>query len=1049
MPRAPVDVSPGGRGLPVARFSQLLCVQEPTVLLSSRFPELDGDRSVAVQLFNLMRSMQETQQLQSVAPLANGAMGNSRISQDAAVATAYQRWRGLDMQGSRTGSVNACKCVREWSSGYRHVALLTDKLKPAWGLPPIMGHQSADSKPDLMLMTLTWSDLRRKFPMVRTARCTCKAKIRSLWRQLKATVTKLQDQVPLSAREESDPPDFQTIAKRAMTLMATTEALQNVTPAEHLTYLNTSEVACAALQDALCRLWKCRNHKRRWIPQLKECIWTINGIRLRNQANTAIAALADTVRLSLTRAHPGVQGRVEDLIRKQGFRHPCGMAKIWRTWRHVMKQTTTRSEWIWAPQHRNKVRVPFSRDRADAWVYRFASTRQRREYIGSTWRANVMKQALVPGGVTQARLRRQVRTDDSPEEANAGHQANHGPRERFLEHIASFYAYVTRFQGGQRQENRRSNSAIPFYHLVRGQRFGLSSLVFQPLFGLLDPVRRPVPGEQPGYSGQDGTHATQTQRRNTRVFRPKLTRSDVLRMERNLHLRWRPAYVAPWCYTGDLSSRRQGTRLARPHETRRHTDPTLESTHASVETAGCTDEVFLVNPDGSKWQGKKGRTWAHQFHRKKLRLNDLRPWSLRLQESTILKILKRKQMPAQERILRHCAPATLQALLATAQRRFGAVAESTVLHAIRNATASRTARLHLNRMTLRNKPYAGPTLREAIESTAPELPDLLARHDMIVKIGGAQYTSVARALQNETKWQAAINDQTECACASLLRWTRTNSRQGNATFSSNRNGETHHWTTWGAVLAHSDSLTGGAKMLIDTLTTGGVPKQVLAMTPTTLALATAKNRGTRLQADEIYRVIHRLASIVTDGIPQQAGHVVYQGIHSVISTYNATEAQSTRPTCVTVDSLYRCAPWNDWVIQPLDKWRGQLRLSCPRLAYLETVACLEPYHQDVARCNTPGAKELIREHDERRLNTALDFCPPGLSVADIHPDKKGLGCRATPKGKDPGNKCRLVVSYQHEPARDILCAVARTLELTSVIGVRLMQEHTLRPTSSA
>ena len=307
----------------------------------------------------------------------------------------------------------------------------------------------------------------------------------------------------------------------------------------------------------------------------------------------------------------------------------------------------------------------------------------------------------------------------------------------------------------------------------------------------------------------------------------------------------------------------------------------------------------------------------------------------------------------------------------------------------------------------------------------------------LIRFRAHQGKSLGKTLINEGRWQKtfAASATHQCTCATL----RSMLRPRATVLQSEQTAEGRHsWCTWSSLFQADGILDEGhdpvsqTRRALSGVSTvdmdSGIPfhaKTILAESEGSVASAVAK--GLHRLFGELPMVVAIQRTLQTDVWNEIVESLAQSWVQSTSVELQrvAQGGSSDHNSTITRQWIQRI--WkrtHHIVVSTLDKSPTDMRLSCPVLTWCETRGEVDNYFTLVSTLGqTESATVLLDWY--HRLQDMVDC---SFSTEQRVEQGHALTCRTLPKGKSPGKKRRLVLSYTGAPVHAIMGTAARAAD---------------------
>ena len=640
-----------------------------------------------------------------------------------------------------------------------------------------------------------------------------------------------------------------------------------------------------------------------------------------------------------------------------------------------------------------------SRDQASgrAWVYALQGRAEADFYIGCTARTH--GKARPPKGQL--------------------------PHLRWLEHV----------QHGVRAMDMAVKATLPMYRRMRLRDEGIAGLVWQPLFALCDAPLQ-VLATRTGSDPREGVPTGSAVR-------------SVRAVELVLQMWERPGLCTPYVWNHGVTVRRRqgfGDHVPRRQESQQDHEQSGPSTSIRSPTDITTWLVDEVT--GAPW--RPGRAWTAQYQQGRLVLS-----GHCLSDAECSGLLMRlvnhpgKQSAMTYPILRRMSPEQVTQLLRFTYR-LSKAWESRVWSHIQRASKGRFTRVRVRRLRLQDRRTRDLSVHRAI---APVVAAVVRQvPQCLVRFAAPRGRNLGRVLLNETRWQRVFAAGTPPRCACQVLYEVVGPRSDRIHWVQ-QDGEAHAWCVWSELFAGDDfpedeaSPLGKTRNLLRSLK-GGLDGRAGYPLHAKTILGESDGSVTSATGRALERLLPQVPEMTC--LARRVGTSAWQQVVNLLARWCVDcPARVERPGRegeqggdssgpqgkLTVQWI--CRTWQllrELVVGTVDKRPSDLRICCPCLAYREVKGEVARYFAPVADATDNDGAVSLLEWYKSVLRLRDQWFASEVSVPTGH----ALVCRCLAKAKDPGNKRRLVVTYDGVPSRDLMCVSARAADgLAGQVAARL------------
>ena len=579
-----------------------------------------------------------------------------------------------------------------------------------------------------------------------------------------------------------------------------------------------------------------------------------------------------------------------------------------------------------------------------------------------------------------------------------------------------YHRWVEHVQGATKCRFFNPTKGLPMYRRMRLLNWGVADCVWIPVWGLADTTNDP---------SRTGT--------NARSSPPGSISRCVRAAETLLQVLTRPGWCVPFVAERSVIRRRTtgyGLTHTRPQSlTQPETGGRQVERDPSELSGWLRDSVT-----GEQWQA--GRQWTHQFQVGRLRMDET---ALSLVEHTTLitrLVLHGGRAGTAYPVLRRLSGSQVVELL-----RFAYACnprwEDQVWRHIQLATRGRHTRVRIRRIRLLDRVTHECRARDVLQPIA----QLVVRQDprLLVRFRAYHGKSVGQSLINEGMWQRrfAAGGCPSCTCATLT--ALVHPRTEKLCTVSTAQGD-HLWCDWQSLFAGDTRSDAGISALSVTRTAlvaqGFDPRGPLPLHAKT-TLSESRASLVKLVAQELGRLLHEFPAAST--LAQRVSSADWRTALWFLAeqwcgaSVGHAEEPLDQPPILSRQWLMRTWKWRSQLaVSTMEKRPANMRLSCPVLFWVETLSEIEVYFTRLCSVSVRQAQVLLVDWHNRVSDLCQRTCGHTVDVEAGEP----LTCRCLPKGKAPGVKRRLVLSYVGAPPAEIAGIASRAVEGVLQIGCK-------------
>ena len=421
-----------------------------------------------------------------------------------------------------------------------------------------------------------------------------------------------------------------------------------------------------------------------------------------------------------------------------------------------------------------------------------------------------------------------------------------------------------------------------------------------------------------------------------------------------------------------------------------------------------------------------------------------RPWTLTQCIDLAIQLTHHgKQSVKAMAVLRRGSTKDLTRLVAMTAETMGQKAESRVRHEIARATRGRARVPYIPRhvVTVFDSRH-----EKVIDAVVKITGDLLSEGGCatVIRTRKKPPRQLGAILENWTHWNAATEKM--CECEYLRSWS------GGCVKEVNREGKLHVFTTWAALKTRSNTDCPAATGLRRMAKQARVPPEMLHLTHPVHEDEETARRMTAEQLEKLVRTVARKDEESRTGKRCQDRTRNNKSPDKEMIEQALAEAERTcQRSGIHHGAARRWVARTRCHITKMDKKGWDLRIACPALYCMETIATLKETHERIR----PDASEAQAENENNRamiekLMNRIEWpsrlqdmttTNPGQEKEMVNPTTGSLQrwtkteskdavdkttapwrtadskARTTAKGKAPGEKLRLIISYDRHRER--------------------------------
>lgn len=373
-----------------------------------------------------------------------------------------------------------------------------------------------------------------------------------------------------------------------------------------------------------------------------------------------------------------------------------------------------------------------------------------------------------------------------------------------------------------------------------------------------------------------------------------------------------------------------------------------------------------------------------------------------------LTAMVRGQWKTRERalhIVRRASTYNLSAWLLRTQCIWGTTIEEKCYRIIVEATKTREVPLRLSRMTLAQTQGGGHNARDITEQFLQQWDSITGLHPIIIRYRQKRALTIASTIAPIKK---SGTQSHECTCDHLHNWA-----SGWRTANHQEQGE-HVWCTWYDILT---TMKGKGPHALQ-----GMYRATLGhhtALPATTPLASSRHKVAQVTTNNLLQVLRTLTRHT--GIATQAHwESITEALYHTVQAAIPTGPQRT----LTPNVLRTLMPATDHMAgATLDKDPCKMRVSCQLLPHLELLATLQDTHiihpeQDAHTSKMQNPRILTDTRILRGITRGKKLAQQQLYTE----------ARTAPKAKQPGEKHRLIITYNRLRTGTTIASACRGIE---------------------